>query len=150
MAIRRYLWRKYPQSLAGLRKRFNNEAACYRFLIGLRWPEGYRCARCGELHHKNRPLWFSRRRLIICWNTDCGYQVSPLAGTVLARTRLEMRSWFDAIWWMLAAKQPGTVRGLQRFLGLRNYKTAWRMHHLIRMHLCPRRPGGGVLLGRLA
>ena len=134
-------WRKYPQSLPGLRERFRSETACYRFLIKLRWPNGFTCPRCGKRHERRRP-WFSARLLLICRNTECGYQVSPLAGTALARTRLEMRSWFDAIWWMLAEKQPGTVRGLQSFLGLRNYKTAWRMHHLICTHLCMRRSVG--------
>ncbi|MGA3242607.1 MAG: transposase, partial [Bryobacteraceae bacterium] len=37
----------YPRSLSELEARFSSEGACRENLFQLRWPDGYRCPRCG-------------------------------------------------------------------------------------------------------
>ena len=38
----------YPRNLAEFEARFANEQACREYLCQLRWPEGFRCPRCGH------------------------------------------------------------------------------------------------------
>ena len=37
-----------PQSLPELEARFPDEAACARWLLAKRWPDGFRCPACGH------------------------------------------------------------------------------------------------------
>src|ERR1039457_194248 len=37
----------YPRDLTEFEARFANEAACRDYLFRLRWPDGFRCPRCG-------------------------------------------------------------------------------------------------------
>src|SRR5438132_800645 len=37
----------YPRNLAEFEARFSTEAACREYLLRLRWPDGFRCPRCG-------------------------------------------------------------------------------------------------------
>ena len=39
----------YPRTLAELEARFSSEAACRDYLFQLRWPDGFRCPRCGAV-----------------------------------------------------------------------------------------------------
>ena len=50
----------YPRNLAEVEARFANEQACREYLCQLRWPEGFRCPRCG--HDKT---WAVRTVLLI-------------------------------------------------------------------------------------
>ena len=38
----------YPRTEAGFEKRFGLEEACRDYACRLRWPEGFRCPRCGQ------------------------------------------------------------------------------------------------------
>ena len=37
----------YPRNIKEFESRFNNQEACRDYLFRLRWPEGFRCPRCG-------------------------------------------------------------------------------------------------------
>src|SRR4051794_25958423 len=37
----------FPRSLAEFQDRFASEADCHRYLVACRWPDGFRCPRCG-------------------------------------------------------------------------------------------------------
>ncbi len=37
-------------SLIELQRRFSDDAACARYLVALRWPDGFRCPRCAHDH----------------------------------------------------------------------------------------------------
>jgi hypothetical protein len=39
----------YPRTLAELEARFSSEEACREYLFQLRWPDGFRCPRCGAV-----------------------------------------------------------------------------------------------------
>jgi transposase-like protein len=130
----------YPRDLLELEARFSTEAACREYLFGLRWPDGFRCPRCGEAKS-----WPKPDGLVRC--AGCDYQVSVTAGTVFQDSRLPLTLWFRAVWWVTSQKNGVSAMGLQRVLGLRSYKTAWTMLHKLRRAMV--RPGRDRLQGRV-
>ena len=71
-----------PRSLPEFEARFPDDAACARWLLGKRWPDGFRCPACG--HTKGWEL--GRERLTLrC--AACERQVSVTAGTVPTLSR---------------------------------------------------------------
>lgn len=128
----------YPRTLGELEARFSTEDACLEYLYKLRWPEGFRCPRCG--HAKGWPVGNS---LIQC--ETCGYQVSITSGTIFHRTRKPLTLWFRAIWWVTSPKTGASALGLQTILGLGSYKTAWTWLHRLRRAMV--RPGRERLSG---
>lgn len=130
----------YPQDLRDLEARFSTEAACREYLFRLRWPEGFRCPRCG-----GRKSWPKSDGLVRC--AGCDYQISVTAGTVFQDSRLPLTLWFRAVWWVTSQKNGVSAMGLQRVLGLKSYKTAWTMLHKLRHVMV--RPGRDRLQGRV-
>ncbi len=130
----------YPRNLAEFEGRFATEQACREYLCQLRWPEGFRCPRCG--HDK---AWAVRTALLEC--AGCGHQASPTAGTIFQDTRQPLQSWFRAMWWLTSQKNGASALGLQRVLGLGSYKTAWTWLHKLRRAMV--RPGRDRLSGRV-
>jgi transposase-like protein len=130
----------YPRVLPELEARFSSEAACRAYLFRLRWPDGFRCPRCGETKSWPKPIGLLR-----C--AGCGYQSSVTAGTIFQDSRLPLTLWFRAAWWVTTQKNGVSAMGLQRVLGLKSYKTAWSMLHKLRRAMV--RPGRDRLQGRV-
>ena len=128
----------YPRTLGELEARFSTEDACLEYLSQLRWPDGFRCPRCG--HSKGWPV---RESLMEC--EACGYQASITSGTIFHRTRKPLTVWFRAIWWLTSQKTGASALGLQTILGLGSYKTAWAWLHRLRRAMV--RPGRERLSG---
>jgi ISXO2-like transposase domain/Transposase zinc-ribbon domain len=116
----------YPRTVAEFKRFFPDERACLDYLTACRWPDGFRCPRCG--YHAAFPL--PRRRLWQC--KSCGYQVSVTAGTILHRTKTPLLTWFWAAYRVTAHKPGLSALQLQRMLGLPSYGTAWLMLHKLR------------------
>jgi transposase-like protein len=123
----------YPRSLEELETRFSTESACRAYLFQLRWPDGFRCPRCGgSKHWPVRVIWLQCAR--------CGHQTSVTSGTVLQDTRKPITMWFRAMWYVTNQKNGTSALGLQRALGLGSYQTAWTwLHKLRRAMVRPRR-----------
>src|SRR5436189_3925732 len=128
----------YPRTLADFERRFRSEEACRDYLFRVRWPEGFRCPRCGESR-----AWRLRSALWQCAN--CAYQASLTAGTIFQDTRTPLKVWFHALWWMTSQKNGVSALGLQRVLGLGSYQTAWCWLHKLRRAMV--RPGRDRLSG---
>jgi transposase-like protein len=128
----------YPRTLAELERRFSTEQACRECLFALRWPEGFRCFRCGT--DKAWPLASGRRQCV-----GCGYQVSVTAGTVFQDTRTPLTEWFRAMWWVTCQKNGVSALSLQQALGWGSYQTAWTCLHKLRRAMV--RPGRERLRG---
>lgn len=128
----------YPRTLAELEARFSSEHACREYLFQLRWPQGFRCLRCGE--GKAWPLSSGR------WQcAGCSHQISATAGTVFQDTRTPLTVWFRAMWLMTSQKNGISALGLQQVLGWGSYQTAWTCLHKLRRAMI--RPGRERLLG---
>lgn len=128
----------YPETILDFEKRFATEEGCRQYLFQLRWPDGFCCPRCGHLKG-----WNTKRGQYRCSN--CDFQVSVTAGTIFERTRIPLRVWFRAMWYVVTQKNGVSAMGLQRVLGLNRYETTWILLHKLRTAMI--RPGRERLAG---
>jgi transposase-like protein/ribosomal protein L37AE/L43A len=130
----------YPRTLAEFEARFATEAACRAYLAQLRWPNGFRCPKCG-----GTTAWPVR---VVLWQcAGCGRQTSVTAGTVFQDTRTPLTMWFRAMWWVTNSKAGTSALTLQHLLGLGSYQTAWAWLHKLRRAMV--RPGRDRLSGQV-
>ena len=116
----------YPKNLADFYRRFPDDAACFRYLVETRWPDGFRCPACGS---DDARLMEARRT----WQCRaCRRQTSATAGTVLHRSKLPLTAWFTAAYLMTSLKPGISALQLQGQLGLTRFETAWFLLHKLR------------------
>lgn len=130
--------RDYPGTLPEFEAKFATDECCREYLFRLRWPDGFRCPRCG--HAK---AWAIGTTLWQC--TGCLYRTSLTAGTIFENTRKPLTLWFRAMWWVTSQKNGASALGLQKVLGLGSYETAWTWLHKLRRAMV--RPGRDRLSG---
>ena len=103
---------------------YGTEAQCAATLEQARWPDGFRCPRCGSAAHgvieDDRARRFQRRA--------CRHRTTLTAGTVMEATKLPLTTWFLATYLLSQAKTGLSALALKRQLGV-SYPTAWRIHH---------------------
>ena len=128
----------YPRTALEFAERFRTEEACRQYLFAMRWPEGFRCPRCGHAE-----AWETKRNQYRC--SKCDFQVSVTAGTIFHDSRKPLRLWFQAMWYATNQKQGVSALGLQSALGLGSYRTAWIWLHKMRRAMV--RPGRDRLSG---
>jgi transposase-like protein len=105
---------------------YGTEEKCEAALEAARWPEGFRCPRCGQKEHG---LVYGRRhKRYQC--RKCRHQTTLTAGTVMEATKLPLTIWFLAVYLIGQAKSSTSSLALMRQLGV-NYRTAWLMHNKI-------------------
>jgi|GEM_PF-477983 len=120
----KHLKRDDQEGLKRFLLRFGTEEACARALFAARWPDGFRCPRCGL----SRAYLIASRRLFQC--AACKYQASLTAGTVLENTRTRLSKWFLAFFLVC---RPSGINAVQLQRAIRvTYKTAWAMLAKIR------------------
>ena len=73
--------------------------------------------------------------------------MSITAGTIFERTRLPLKTWFAAMWFVTSQKDGASALGLKRVLGFGSYQTAWAWLHKLRQAMV--RPGRELLSGRI-
>ena len=112
--------RDYPNTYREFVKMFPDDEACMTYLEQLRWPEGFVCPAC------QMPTipWRQTRGRLVCPN--CRHQSSVIAGTIMAKTRTPLTTWFEAGWHVTTAKNGLSAKTLERTLGTR-YRVAWTM-----------------------
>lgn len=115
----------YPRTLLEFEERFSTDENCRAYLFAMRWPNGFVCPRCG-----GKLAWPTRRGLWLC--RKCRHQASVTAGTIFQDSRLSLRLWFRAIWYVASQKNGASALGVQRVLGLGSYETAWTWLHKLR------------------
>jgi len=118
-----------PKTLIEFQEMFPNEDACWAHLRAVRWPEGFECPAC---QHRESS-WLSRRRLEQC--RACRRQTSVTAGTVLHGTRVGLRIWFLAFFFLGRHKKGISALQFQRDTGVGSYQTAWSLLHKVRSAL---------------
>src|SRR5439155_12813733 len=114
--------------------------ACRSYLVQLRWPNGFRCPKCG-----GTKAWPVGGTLFEC--ATCGRQTSVTAGTIFQDTRTPLPTWFRAMWWVTSQKTGTSALELQRVLRLGSYVTAWTWLHKLRRAMV--RPGRDQLHDRV-
>ena len=120
---------KAPVTLDEFYAMFATEPRCWTYLRRMRWPGGFRCPRCdGRRAHRLRT-----RGLWQC--AACRYQASLTAGTPFHGTRVPLRTWFLAMFFVARHKKGISALQFQRTAGLGSYKTAWTLLHKVRSTL---------------
>jgi len=116
----------FPKTIFEFQQWFPDEGACVRFLIQSRWPDGFTCPRCGGREY----YWMEKRGLLQC--TRCRYQASPTAGTVMHRSKMPLKTWFNGAY-LVTTLTPGlSAVQFARQVGIENYETAFTMLHKLR------------------
>ncbi len=107
-------------------QQFPDDNACLDWLRHKRYPDRIECPSClrHALFHRVKG-----RKVYEC--DGCGYQLSPMAGTILEKSSTSLRSWFYAMFLMANTRTGISAKQLERELGV-TYKTAWRMFTQIR------------------
>lgn len=121
--------------------RIQTEGDAYRYLEGLRWPDGPTCPHCGSeevtfLNPSNGSsrktsggATMSQRRVWQC--RPCRKQFSVLTGTCFHGSKISVRKWVFVLFEMCCSKNGVAAREIQRKYGLCS-RTAWFMMHRIR------------------
>jgi transposase-like protein len=107
--------------------RFQSEAVCVDYLVQMKWPNGYRCQRCGCRNVYRTET----RRMPLFECADCRYQASPIVGTVMEGSSTPLRKWFLALYLISQESLKTNATGLSRIIQV-TYKTGWLMLHKIR------------------
>ena len=90
---------------------FGDEDDCRAYLLARRWPDGFRCPRCG-----NRVVYALPSRK---WHWQCnkcapsgGYRFSHTVGTIFTNSKKPLRDWFRVVHMM-----PVSVLKVRRVMG---------------------------------
>jgi hypothetical protein len=138
-------------SLRQIHQEYDTQDKCMALLVGLRWPNGVECPRCGNrrVTKVGRPWnWVCKSGAQVLDREtgtidECpkktGYRFSPLVGTVFENTNYKLPLWFEVIYLITQAKKGMSASQVQRMLNENNqptaYKTAFYMCHRIRAML---------------
>lgn len=114
-----------PNSLPDFQRMFPDEEACRKYLFQVRWPDGFRCPKCGS----ETAYWRKDGKSVECPNK---HVTSATAGTVMHKTHLPLLTWFYGAF-ITSTLTPG-ISALQfaKQLGLTRYETAYIMLHKLR------------------
>ncbi|HEU4967188.1 MAG TPA: IS1595 family transposase, partial [Candidatus Saccharimonadales bacterium] len=107
---------------------FPDDAACLDYLFQKQYSGLSACAKCGV----GNPRYYrvNNRKCYAC--NDCGYQISPTAGTIFDHSPTPLTKWFYAMYLFGVGKNGVSAKELERHLGV-TYKCAWRMAKQIRL-----------------
>ncbi len=117
---------KYSEiSFFEFQEKFKTESDCFHHLKKLRWPEGFKCPKCGH----TKAYYMEKRKIFQC--TMCRNQTSLTANTILHKTHMPLKKWFWAIYLVGSDKRGCSAKRLQKMIDV-NYDTAWSIIHKIR------------------
>ena len=120
-------------SLPAFLEQFGTEAQCEAALEKERWPQGFRCPRCGQAEHC--VLGARGRKTFQC--KECRLQTSLIVGTLFQCTHLVLTIWFLAIYLVSQAKTGLSALALKRLLGV-SYPTASLVQHKLMQAMAER------------
>jgi transposase-like protein len=106
-------------------ERFKTEQDCQDHFFKIRWPNGFKCPKCG---HEEYFFLKGRHHYECC---HCGHQTSLTAGTVMHGSHTGLREWFLVIYLFTHDKRGISATQIARTVGI-SYFTAWLMLHKLR------------------
>lgn len=116
---------EFPKNLRDFDRIFASDEACVEFLEQVRWGSGFRCQSCDADEFWTLSLGLRRCQV-------CRFKNYVKAGSIFDSTRLPLKIWFYAIWWVTSQKTGMSALNLQKNLGLGSYRSSWLMLHKIR------------------
>lgn len=122
-------------------ERFPDEAAAVAFFENRRWGITPYCPHCGSLAvvkvPSGQPMPYRCK--------DCRKHFSVRTGTILAESKLPLRTWLMAIYMLHTARKGVSSIQMAKEMGV-TQKTAWFLNHRIREAM---RNRGGLLKGEI-
>lgn len=120
----------------------SDDAAAYKYLESVLWPNGPVCPHCGSEDHayflkpkngtdrETAGGSTTQRRLWKC--AECKKKFTVTNGTVMHNTKISLRLWVLVFFEMAASKNGTSAREIERKYSVTN-KTAWFLLHRVRM-----------------
>ncbi|OPY57044.1 MAG: Transposase zinc-ribbon domain protein [Pelotomaculum sp. PtaU1.Bin035] len=105
-------------NLIDFQQRFATEEAYRQYLFQKRWPDGFKCPRCGH----NRCYEIITRNLYEC--SRCHYQASVTAGTIVEKTHTKLKIWFWTFYLVAHDRRGRSATSLSEELGISYIKKA--------------------------
>jgi len=102
-----------------------DEQAAIDHFTAIRWKDGAFCPYCGSL----RVYHFSDKKTHKCG--DCRQRFSIKVGTIFEDSKLPLRTWMPAVWYVTSHKKSISSVQLAKDLDV-TQKTAWFMMHRLR------------------
>ena len=101
---------------------YGTEKQCYEALYRIKWPQGYTCPECGY----SGSCYLENRKVYQCYR--CHAQRSVISNTIFASTKLPLKIWFLAIYFITQSKDGISSLKLARTLGISS-TSALRIKH---------------------
>jgi transposase-like protein len=111
-------------SLNEFLEHYGTEAQCEAAVEHSRWPEGFVCPGCGGKAHS--VVWHDQVKTFQC--SRCRRQTTLTGGTIFHATKLPLKKWFQALYFLTQTKNNVSALELKRLMGV-CYRTAWRLKH---------------------
>jgi len=109
-------------------QRFPNDETCRIYLKEQREKQGITCKHCGGVKH----YWLENQQLWKC--AACGSWTNLKAGTIMHKSKLPVRTWFECIHLMTATKKSISALEMQKQLSIHHsYQPVWYMMQKIRV-----------------
>ena len=122
---------------------YGTESKCEQALESARWGRGYSCPKCGCTNHS---VFFRKGKKY--WQcSDHKHQATVQSGTIFHASRLPLRKWFLAMYFMTQSKTNISALSLKRHMGV-SYPTAWLVKHKL-MQTMAEREDNRQLKGRV-
>ncbi len=99
-------------------EQFPDNDSCQTYLAEMKWPDGFKCEKCGHSRYCAGKLAHTRQ----C--TKCKYQATPTSGTLFHKVKFPLLKAFYIVFYMCTSKKGIASTELSRKLGLRQ-KTCW-------------------------
>jgi transposase-like protein len=135
-------------TLSDMVEAFQDEDRCRRLLEQMVWANGRACPACGytisialagrDLGRRARPGLYQ------CSNRVCRFQFTVTTRTPLHSTKLPLRVWLTALWFILQSDKGVSSVRLAEAVGV-SQPTAWRMGHALRLLLTREHQLGGIV-----
>ncbi|HEX4639727.1 MAG TPA: IS1595 family transposase [Chthoniobacterales bacterium] len=117
-----------PNTLLQAVQHFSNPENAFRFFVGIRWPNGVRCPRCGS----DKVTFLENARVWKCRKVHPKQKFSAKVGTIFEDSPIGLEKWLPAMWLAVNYKNGISSYELHRALGV-TQKTAWFMLQRIRL-----------------
>jgi hypothetical protein len=107
-------------------EQFPDEASCRHHFRLNREKEGIKCKKCGNYHH----YWLKGKEQWQC--SSCKFRTTLRSGSMMEASKLPLRTWYLAIFFMTYTKKGMSACELQRQLQHSRYDTVWSLMHRVR------------------
>src|SRR5437660_4761560 len=130
-----------PETLLEAVTYFSNPENAFQFFVGIRWPKGVRCPRCGS----DKVTFLENARVWKCRTPHPKQKFSAKVGTIFEDSPIGLEKWLPAMWLVVNCKNGISSYEVHRALGV-TQKTAWFMLQRIRLAM---QESGGKLGGEV-